>query len=181
MNAENPPRPAEAEPEPKAAAGPAGGRRPGAVAFYACLALVMGGYTALAFGLEWASEAGRIGPGFFPRIIGVLGVLLSLSGLVRSLLPARARGGAGEAEVQTPHPGLLALIGVALAGFVTVLVPVGAPLTGTLLLLLLYLLTDPRHIIRGVVISVTAPALLYVLFQIWLNAGLPSGVTGFLF
>ena len=38
--------------------------------FLGVLLLVFAVYTELAMGMEWRTQAGRIGPGFFPRILG---------------------------------------------------------------------------------------------------------------
>ncbi|WP_046472165.1 tripartite tricarboxylate transporter TctB family protein [Allosalinactinospora lopnorensis] len=153
-------------------------RLTGAVLFYSVLAAVLGAYTLLAFDMEWSTQAGRIGPGFFPRTIGVAGVALSLVGLVTSLrsTPAAETDGTESGH----HPALVAVIGVALAGFVTVFIPVGAPLTAAAFLLLMYFLIDRKYIVRRIILSLAFPLFLYLFFEVWLNAGLPAGLTAFL-
>ena len=57
--------------------GRSGWRRPtGRSLFLAVLLVVLAVYTEMAFELEWRTAAGRIGPGFFPRIIGILSLIL---------------------------------------------------------------------------------------------------------
>ena len=63
--------------------------------FFALLVVVLAGYLQMALGMEWRTAAGRIGPGFFPRVIGVLGLVLALVALVRSL-----RRGCAEADLR---------------------------------------------------------------------------------
>ncbi|MBB4930420.1 hypothetical protein F4561_001240 [Lipingzhangella halophila] len=152
----------------------------GPVAFYAVIGIIMGIYTILAFDMEWTTQAGRIGPGFFPRIIGFCGIALSLTGVLMSLRPAAA---AAEGDAQPgakKHPALLALIGLALAGFVTVFIPVGAPVTAIAFLLVMYFLIERNRMAHRAVLSVAFPLFLYALFELWLEAGLPGGITDFL-
>ena len=51
----------------------------------ALLLVVLAVYTEMGFALEWRTAAGRIGPGFFPRIVGCLGLALTLVALVQTL------------------------------------------------------------------------------------------------
>ena len=74
----------------------AGWVRPKTV-FLAALLVVLAVYTDMAFDLEWRTAAGRIGPGFFPRIVGILGLALTLWSLV-----AAVRAPAVEDEVGGP-------------------------------------------------------------------------------
>ena len=66
--------------------GRGGWRRPtGRSLFLAVLLVILAVYTQMAFDLEWRTVAGRIGPGFFPRIIGLLSLAIILWALVTSL------------------------------------------------------------------------------------------------
>ena len=58
--------------------------------FYFVILVVLAGYTHMAFDLEWRTAAGRIGPGFFPRFIGVLGMEVNVV-LARRLWPRSLR------------------------------------------------------------------------------------------
>ncbi|MDA0567745.1 tripartite tricarboxylate transporter TctB family protein [Streptomonospora sp. S1-112] len=213
-----------------ASAGAAGGRRlalTGATVFYVVLAAVLAGYTAMAFGMEWQTTAGRIGPGLFPRVIGGLGTAAALLAAVQSALarpaaadphapaagsaaggpaagattaaeaaapPAEAggspaEGGTGAGTAGTPaagagadsaaeprHPWLVLALLAVCAAFVTVLVPVGAVVTGSLALIAALLLCDRAHPVRAVVLGVAFPTALYLVFVWWLNAPLPPGL-----
>lgn len=156
----------------------------GAQAFFAVVTLIMCGYSLLAFDLAWGTEAGRIGPGFFPRIIGILGTLLALIALIKHMRrPSGAKSdheAVSDEEHTSHHPFLMAVIAAALTMFVTFFIPVGAPVTAALFLLLLYFLIDRRHYMRRVVLSLVFPVLLYFLFDVWLGAGLPEGITFFI-
>lgn len=154
----------------------------GASLFYLVLTLVLAGYTLLAFDMEWDTQAGRIGPGFFPRIIGVAGVALAVIGLVNAIRQARNRS-KGEAWAEPSdirYPAIIAIIALGLGGFVTVFIPLGAPLTGVAFLVLMYLIIDRKRILRRAVLSVVFPLALYVIFDVLLGATLPGGIMDFL-
>ncbi|PSK91838.1 tripartite tricarboxylate transporter TctB family protein [Murinocardiopsis flavida] len=148
----------------------------GATVFYLIVTAVLIGYTAMAFGMDWRTDAGRIGPGYFPRILGVIGVALAALATIGSLRPTAA--GPGEAAPRHPWP--VAATCAGLAGFAAVMVPVGAIVTGALLLTGLLLLVDRTRPVRAAALGIGFPIALYVVFDILLNAALPSGVLPFL-
>jgi putative tricarboxylic transport membrane protein len=89
--------PAEGAPAPVRAEN----RRPRPTAltvFLGVLVVVFAVYTQLAMGMEWRTQAGRIGPGFFPRITGLLGMVLCCVAALRSLRPAGPAESAESAE-----------------------------------------------------------------------------------
>lgn len=156
----------------------------GAQVFFGALTLLLFGYTVMAFSLSWQTSAGQIGPGFFPRIIGVLGTVLALACLLRSIMrPASVNTSdttATEQEGGTRYPFLIAVVAVALALFVTVFIPVGAPVTAIGFLLVMFFVLDRRRYARRAVLSLVFPVFLFFLFDWWLDAGLPEGITTFL-
>ena len=160
-------------------------RRPtGRTLFFAVLLVVMAVYTQMAFDLEWETRAGRIGPGFFPRVIGVLSLAIVLWGLVRSLLPgavddedtALGDEEAGAADLGR-HPVTLLLVLAVTAVFLLIFfVPLGAIAACALFLLATLFLLNRRQPVTNVVIALALPVLVYLLFQSVLNAGLPAGL-----
>lgn len=146
----------------------------GLTVFLGVLIVVMAAYTQQAMGMEWRTQAGRIGPGFFPRIVGLTTIALCVVAAVQSL-----RRGTETEPDDTPlgrHPkALLQFTGVAVV-FVLLLVPTGAIVAAAGFLLATLTLLDRDHLVRNVAISVLLPAGMYLLFQVGLNAGLPSGV-----
>ena len=164
--------------------GRGGWRRPtGRSLFLALLLVVLAIYTQMAFDLEWMTVAGRIGPGFFPRIIGGLAILCTLIALVASLRPGAADdedevGGdeeAGEADLgKHPKPLLL----VVLAGVVLLLLftSLGMIITCALFLAATLFLLNRGHTITNVAVSIGVPVVTYLLFDTLLNAGLPEGI-----
>jgi putative tricarboxylic transport membrane protein len=128
------------DPQPLAEARGPAARLTTRTVFLAVLALVLAAYTVLAMDLAWRSQSGQLGPGFFPRIIGVIGVALCLAALAKSL---RTKAGGevggevdgdidgdidGDVDVEPElgrHPGILTVVVLACVAFYFLLVPFG--------------------------------------------------------
>jgi putative tricarboxylic transport membrane protein len=142
----------------------------GRIAWLAAIALVAAVYTWMAFGMEWETAAGRIGPGFFPRIIGGLTVALcvvAIARCVRERRPAEAEAG--------PHGRLVALTALGLLGYLLLFEYIGAALASVVFMLFLLSAINRGRTVANVVLAVLLPAALYLLFEIVLGAGLPPG------
>jgi hypothetical protein len=143
--------------------------------FFAILLVVLAGYVQLAFGMEWRTTAGRIGPGFFPRIIGGIGVVLTLVALVRSLRRVEP-----DTEVDGPdlgrHPRTMAIVVAASAALAAAFTVLGALVAGALFLLGCLWLLNREHPVLNAVLGIGLSVGLYLLFQTLLNAGLPAGI-----
>jgi putative tricarboxylic transport membrane protein len=142
-------------------------------AFLAAVLLLAGGYTWFAFAeLSWLSSAGRLGPAFFPRVIGV--ALLAVTGycLAEALLRRAREPGAAHWAVALQVAALSALLVLALE-------PLGALLAMAAYLgASLWLLNRGRPL-QSALVAVLMPVFLYVLFKVWLNAALPRGLLPF--
>lgn len=165
---------------------PAGGRTPGWVrpktVFLAVVLVVLAVYTEMGFGLEWRTAAGRIGPGFFPRIVGLLGLAITLWSLVVALRSSEAddevvplEEEVGDADLGK-HPRLLTIMVVAATVFVFTMVTLGAVVSAALFLFLMLWLLNRGHLVLNTVVSIGLPLGLFLLFQTLLNAGLPDGI-----
>ncbi|NUL46115.1 tripartite tricarboxylate transporter TctB family protein [Cellulosimicrobium funkei] len=152
-------------------------------AFYAVVLIILIGYTAMAFQMEWTTSGGRIGPGFFPRIIGSLGILVTVGALVTSI--RRGRGDQedeafdedelGEGDLGR-HP-VAALIAVAASAVLLVtLISLGAIVATAVFLFAMLTFLNRGRWVMNLVITVAVPLGMYLLFQTALNAGLPSGI-----
>lgn len=121
-------------------------------------------FTNLAFMDRW-----RPGPGFFPRIIGVAIILLTLYSL---FVDVRRRA---RSDVGTPYfRDILIFFGYCFA-FVFAL-----PWLGGLLAMIAFMLAALFTFNRGrtlvnLVVSVALPIGLYLIFDVWLNAAVPVG------
>jgi putative tricarboxylic transport membrane protein len=167
---------------------PVGRGRPrptGRTVFFALLLVVMAVYTQMAFDLEWNTVAGRIGPGFFPRIIGILSLAIIVWALVASLRPGAvvdedevigADDDAGAGDLGR-HPVPLVLFLAAGVLFLLVFfVPLGAIAGCALFLLAALFLLNRKQPVLNVIVALVLPFLVYLLFQTVLNSGLPAGI-----
>lgn len=161
-------------------------RQTGAAAFLGVIAVGFAAYTWLAMDLDWRDQAGRIGAGFFPRVIGTLGTVLSAVAALRALRtpppddpPADPLTG-GAADLVHPeggrHPWTLAGAVAAAALLLFVLAPLGAVLASALFTFVLLRLLGRGPLLGDLVLSISIPLALYLLLEAWLEAGLPAGV-----
>jgi hypothetical protein len=126
------------------------------------------GYTWLAFtGLDYLSSAGRLGPGFFPRIIGVALTGLCAFSLFRDF-PVR--------EPFSPHwPTVLVVAGLS-AALIAVLEPLGGLLAMIAFMAAALWVLNRGRPVQNALLALVLPACLYLLFKVWLGAALPRGL-----
>lgn len=156
----------------------------GKIAFLGLILLGFCIYTQMAFEMEWRTVAGRIGPGYFPRLLGGLAITVTLAAMVAELLakPKKKELDAVEAaeEAAEPdlgrHPKTLVAFVIAAAVFVGLFGFLGAALAGIVFLAVTLWFLDPEHRVRGMILAVAVPVLLYLAFQTGLNVGLPQGI-----
>jgi putative tricarboxylic transport membrane protein len=150
--------------------------------FFGVLLVVFACYFQLALGMEWRTAAGRIGPGFFPRIIGGIGIVLTLVALVGSLRSEPEVDGeaaeSGAADLGR-HPRTLVLVVAAAAVLAAAYTALGAVVAGALFLLGCLWLLNREHPVVNAVLGIGISVGLYLLFETLLNAGLPAGVLPF--
>ena len=157
--------------------------------FLASVTVLAAAYTVMAFQMEWRIQNGQIGPGFFPRFVGVA---IVVGCLVAIALTFRGRGSpepspdpagdaddvvggpSGEGALTAPRAAVLA-VGCMVVYYLT-FEPLGALLSSVLFLaLLLTIVNRGRHRVNAAV-SVLVPVGLYLLFEVLLDAGLPPGL-----
>ncbi|ANY07002.1 tripartite tricarboxylate transporter TctB family protein [Pseudonocardia sp. HH130630-07] len=150
--------------------------------FLFVLLVLLAGYTERAFALDWTTVAGRIGPGYFPRILGVTALVVTVWALVAAIRSPQAEpetvddeSDAGAAELGR-HPGLLTVTVFAAAALALTLVWLGAIVSSALFLIGILALVNPGRWITNSAVAVGLPLGLHLLFQTLLNAGLPSGI-----
>lgn len=119
--------------------------------------------------LRFLSAAGRLGPGFFPRLIGTALIATCLLSLAADFKLARSDANRSSHWVD------LGMI-VALSGALVLALKVlgGALATGMFLLVALSVLNRGR-LLQNIVISVLLPTGVYLLFKVALNASFPDG------
>jgi putative tricarboxylic transport membrane protein len=135
-----------------------------------CLAVL---YTYWAFAdLSFLSSTGRLGPGFFPRIIGLILIVACVLTLAGDLKERRAAGGLSSFWRIT-------VVVAALSGaFILLLEVLGGPLAMVFYMLATLSVLDPGRSMQNVAISVGFPLALFLLFDRWLNASMPSDALG---
>ena len=134
-----------------------------------CLALF---YTYWAFAeLSFWSSAGRLGPGFFPRIIGlalIAACLLTLAGDLKKC-----------EDVAVSSYWRITLVVAGLSGaFVLVLNLLGGPLAMVVYMLATLSVLNRGKTVQNVAVSIGFPLALFLLFDVWLRASMPPGVLG---
>jgi putative tricarboxylic transport membrane protein len=137
--------------------------------FLVAILFVAGGYSYVAFAdLSYLSSAGRLGPGFFPRLIGVSLVALCGYSLYADLRIPRERLSAfwrTTAVVAALSAAFVALLDV-IGGLLSMIVFMAAALA---------FLNRGRHL-QNALLAVVLPLGLYLLFKVWLNAAVPRGI-----
>jgi putative tricarboxylic transport membrane protein len=135
-----------------------------------CLAVL---YTYWAFAdLSFLSSTGRLGPGFFPRIIGLILIVACVLTLAGDLKERRAEGGLSSFWRIT-------LVVAALSGaFILLLEVLGGPLAMMVYMLATLSVLDPGRSMQNVAISVGFPLALFLLFDRWLNASIAPDALG---
>lgn len=141
------------------------------VGFLLAILFLAAGYTYVAFaGLDYLSSAGRLGPGFMPRIIGVALVamcVLSLYADLRHLPPDEAVSpGWRSAAVLAVLSGVFVALLEVLGGLLSMIVFMAAAL---------WILNRGRHL-QNALVAVLLPVAIHVVFQVWLRASMPKGM-----
>jgi putative tricarboxylic transport membrane protein len=142
------------------------------VAFTAVILCVAAFYTYWAFAeLSFLSSAGRLGPGFFPRIIGValiVGCVFTLAGDLAT------REGDGVSNYWRITVVVASLSGI----FILLLSVLGGPLAMVVYMLATLSVLNRGRILQNIAVGVGLPIVLFLLFDVWLNASMPPGVLG---
>jgi putative tricarboxylic transport membrane protein len=143
--------------------------RLGFTAAILCIAVF---YTYWAFAeLSFLSSAGRLGPGFFPRIIGLLLIaacVLTLAGDLRTR----------EGDTVSSYWRITLVVAGLSGAFALLLNVLGGPLAMIVYMLATLSLLNRGRILQNIAVSIALPVALFLLFDVWLNASMPPGVLG---
>lgn len=131
-------------------------------------------YSWVAFAdLAFMTRTGRLGPGFFPRIIGLSIVALAIWAIADDL-----RGRKGEEAAAGLWRDMAGLAGLSL-GYGLLLWLLGGFLASVVFLLAALSMLNPgRHLQNGAV-ALLLPVAVYLLFDVLLNASTPPGLVPF--
>ena len=135
-----------------------------------CLAVF---YTYTAFAeLSFLTLTGRLGPGFFPRIIGLLLIVACLYTLAGDLQARQRRRRAVELWRIT------AVVAALSGAFVPLLEILGGPLAMVLFMLATLSVLNRGRPMQNVVISLLCRSRCSCCSIVWLNASLPTDSSG---
>lgn len=139
--------------------------------FLGAILLLAGGYSYVAFAeLSYLSSAGRLGPGFFPRIIGVGLTVLCAWSLYADCIRGRS------AEALSPFWRTLAVVAALSAAFVVALDLIGGLLSMIAFLAAALAFLNRGRPVQNVLLALLLPIGFYLLFKVWLNAAMPRGL-----
>ena len=128
-------------------------------------------YTYAAFAnLNFLSSTGRLGPGFFPRIIGVALIVACVAEL------AIARFRPGERPPASDYAGTVVLVGGLTALFVLAMMVVGGYAAMIAFMLATLMILNRGRPVQNLAIALILPTAVYLLFNVWLNAAVPRGM-----
>ena len=128
-------------------------------------------YTFVAFrDLSYLSSAGRLGPGFFPRIIGASLVVLC----VYSLYADSKRGLAEDAA--SPFRRVAIVVGLLSAVFIALLDVLGGLVSMIAFMAAALAFLNPGRRLQNGLLAVLLPLGIYLMFRVWLNAAMPRGL-----
>ena len=131
-------------------------------------------YTAFA-DLNFMTRTGRLGPGFFPRLIGVAAIIVTLWAIVDEL--RRDRNTSEDADGSWLDVGIL--IGFAV-GYAILIRLFGGFIATFLFLAVALTVLNRGQYIKNMAVAVLVPGIVYLLFDRILNANMPPALFEFL-
>ena len=140
--------------------------------FLLAILFLAAGYTYVAFAdLSYLSSAGRLGPGFMPRIIGVSLVAMCAFSLYADMSHAPA-----EEEALSPAWRSAAVLALLSGVFVALLEILGGLVSMMVFMAAaLWILNRGRHL-QNALVAVLLPIGIHVVFAVWLRASMPRGM-----
>jgi putative tricarboxylic transport membrane protein len=141
--------------------------------FLLAILFLAGCYTYVAFAeLSYLSSAGRLGPGFMPRIYGVALVVMCAWSLYADAKDASAD------EALSPgwrSAAVLALLTGVLVGLLQVL---GGVLSMVVFMAAALWFFNRGRPLQNALLAILLPAAIHVVFGVWLRASMPRGMLG---
>lgn len=143
------------------------------VAFLLAVLFASGYYTYMAFAdLSFLSVTGRLGPGFFPRLIGVALIVFCLYSLWHDIRAAKSD------HTDSPFWPIVGVMAALSGSLVLMFSILGGTLAMVVFLFVALSILNRGHLVQNAAVAVLLPAGIYVLFDIWLNASMPEGLLG---
>lgn len=130
-------------------------------------------FTFMSFQFEFLTDSGRPDAGFFPIIIGILLIIFSGISCLKDL-----KHGTKAAEGNVYVREMAWIIGL-IAALLLVLKYIGALISMIIFIFAVLFLFNREKMAQNLMLSILVPAIIFLLFDYWLNAGLPKGMLGF--
>ncbi|HSM41607.1 MAG TPA: tripartite tricarboxylate transporter TctB family protein [Afifellaceae bacterium] len=142
------------------------------IAFLIALLAAAVFYSYIAFAdLNFMTRTGRLGPGFFPRLIGVAAIIVTLWAILDEL----RRGRISSEDVEGSWLDVAVLIALAVGYAVLIRLFGGFIATFLFLAVALTILNRGQHI-KNMAVAALVPAIVYLLFDRILNANMPPAL-----
>jgi ABC-type transport system involved in cytochrome c biogenesis permease subunit len=141
--------------------------------FLLAILFLAAAYTYVAFTeLSYLSSAGRLGPGFMPRIIGVALVAMCVASLYADMkhLPPD--------EAVAPGWKSAAVLALLSGVFVVLLEVLGGLLSMIAFMAAALWILNRGRLLQNALIAVLLPIGMHVVFSVWLRASMPRGLLG---
>jgi putative tricarboxylic transport membrane protein len=120
--------------------------------------------------LAFLSTTGRLGPGFFPRVIAVALIAACLVDLGSQLFRR------SEALDPSDHWGTLAFVVAATMLFVLAMAFIGGYAAMFAFIIATLAVLNRGRWLQNVVIALSLPTAIYLMFEVWLGAAIPRGI-----
>ena len=135
-------------------------------------------YTYIAFAdLNFMTRTGRLGPGFFPRLVGLGIIVMTLWALLDALRDARMAtdGGVTAGLADARWRDFVLLVGLVL-GYAVLIRLFGGWISTVAYLGLALSLLNPGKLLQNALVAVIFPTTVYLLFDRVLNANMPPAL-----
>ena len=128
-------------------------------------------YSYIAFGdLSFMTRTGRLGPGFFPRVIGITAIVVILWTFIDEL---RASKISNDEEHYWGDVVLLIALAV---GYAVLLRLLGGFIATIIFLCVTLFFLNPGQHLKNLIVSILVPSGVYLLFDRVLNANMPPAL-----
>lgn len=129
-------------------------------------------YSYIAFvDLGFMTRTGRLGPGFFPRSIGIASILITLWAIFDELRSGEiARD--GDRQSWTDVVSLMALA----VGYAILIRLFGGALATFMFLAVTLMILNRGQLVKNMAVAILVPAFVYLLFDRVLNANMPPAM-----
>ncbi|MFK7893775.1 MAG: tripartite tricarboxylate transporter TctB family protein [Granulosicoccus sp.] len=129
-------------------------------------------YSYIAFSdLSFMTRTGRLGPGFFPRVIGVAAIIMMIWALIDEL-----RKQIPSYNDENHHFGDVALLIALALGYAVLLRFFGGFVATIIFLAITLFFLNPGQHLKNLAVSVLVPVAVYLLFDKLLNANMPPAL-----